>query len=164
MFAYCRNNPVSRKDVSGTDDIEVVDLDGNPTIDEDDICGASSANTQSNSLATYMGGVSDYYQSPQRGVPGHGWHGDSSWNQNVRTVASGGTHTELKGGVPSQTEAMQLIDEAGGSYMRVEGGHCAPNPHTYAHINYVVNGVKGTVRILAVEQEGVIYRDGHNWR
>lgn len=39
MFAYCRNNPVSRKDVSGTDDIEVVDLDGNPTIDEDDIVG-----------------------------------------------------------------------------------------------------------------------------
>jgi hypothetical protein len=40
----------------------------------------------------------------------------------------------------------------------------APNPHPYAHINYVVNGVKGMVRILAVEQEGVIYRDGLNWR
>ena len=47
---------------------------------------------------------------------------------------------------------------------RVERANGAPNPHTYAHINYVVNGVKGTVRIPAVEQEVVIYRDGLNWR
>ena len=44
MFAYCRNNPVSRKDVAGTEDLEIYiddgsdgDVDCSP-LDPDDVC------------------------------------------------------------------------------------------------------------------------------
>ena len=44
MFAYCRNNPVSRKDVTGTVDLQVFLDDGSDgdvdcfPIDPDDVC------------------------------------------------------------------------------------------------------------------------------
>ena len=162
MFAYCRSNPVRRKDVQGT--IEEDCLNGD---DKDELfvdhdggyCGRPH-----NPLANYMDGVSQSYESPHRGVSGKGWHGDANWRQTVQAIAGGETHTVFRGSVPSQAEAMQLIAEAGGTYMRVEGAHAAPNPHSYPHVNYVVNGIKGTVRILAVEQEGVITHVGNIWR
>ena len=45
MFAYCRNNPVCRKDVSGRDDVECTDLDNNDFTDDEDYFGAGGAGT-----------------------------------------------------------------------------------------------------------------------
>ena len=42
MFAYCRNNPVTRVDFSGTWDVDCFDSDGNPITDEKDQWGRSS--------------------------------------------------------------------------------------------------------------------------
>lgn len=68
MFAYCRNNPVCRKDASGTDDVTVYMDDGsdgtayNEPIDEDDVCtgGTGSlygADTVSTGQTTYSFGL-----------------------------------------------------------------------------------------------------------
>ena len=167
MFAYCRNNPACRVDISGTVDMNCLDEaddDFDVTPGEDDLGYTSGGGgSQGNPLASYMADVTKSFQTPQRGVSGNGWHGDSAWRQNVQTVSSGGTNSTLRGGVPTQGQAMQLVAEAGGNYMRVEGPHCAPNPHIFPHINYVINGTKGTVQILCVEQGGVIHYDGTGW-
>ena len=39
MFAYCRNNPVSRKDVSGTNDVDCFDSDADPSDDDEEFAG-----------------------------------------------------------------------------------------------------------------------------
>ena len=43
MFAYCRNNPVVRLDISGTYDVDCFDSDCNPTTDEKEMWGRSSS-------------------------------------------------------------------------------------------------------------------------
>ena len=87
--------------------------------------------------------------SSSRGVGGKGWVGDKAWRENVSTVGKGGTITSLNGGVPSKAQAMQLINQSGGTALRIEGAHQFPNPHNYSHINYVTStGVKGTIKIL----------------
>lgn len=84
-----------------------------------------------------------------RGVGGKGWEGDLTWRNNVNTVSNGGTITSLNGGVPTQEQATRLINQAGGTITRIEGPHSFPNPHTFAHINYVTKtGAKGTIKIL----------------
>ena len=45
MFAYCRNNPVCRKDISGRDDVECTDLDNNEFTDNEDYFGGGGAGT-----------------------------------------------------------------------------------------------------------------------
>ena len=87
--------------------------------------------------------------SSSRGVGGKGWVGDRTWRKNVSTVGKGGTITSLNGGVPSKAQAMQLINQSGGTALRIEGAHQFPNPHNYSHINYVTStGVKGTIKIF----------------
>ena len=87
--------------------------------------------------------------SPSRGVGGKGWVGDKTWRENVSTVGNGGTITSLNGGVPTKAEAMQLINQSGGTALRVESGHEFPNPHNFYHINYTTStGTKGTIKIL----------------
>ena len=162
MFAYCRSNLVCRVDKLGLvemDCFDQIDDEIDVTPGEDDL-----GYTSGNPLAAYMEKVTSFFQSPQRGVAGKGWDGDTGWRLNIHAIATGGTHTTLKGGVPTQSQAMQLIAEAGGNYMRVEGAHDAPNPHNYPHINYFVNDIKGTVRILLTEQEGAISNDGNRWK
>ena len=45
-------------------------------------------------------------------------------------------------------EDILLFGEAGGTYLRTEGPHMAPNPHRFKHINYhTATGVKETIRI-----------------
>ena len=61
--------------------------------------------------------------SSLRGVGGKGWVGDKTWRENVSTVGKGGTITSLNGGVPSKAQAMQLIDQSGGTALRIEGAH-----------------------------------------
>lgn len=55
MFAYCRNNPIRRKDISGTTDVDIFDDNGSNILDEDKTYGggrggsAPSGNTGGNS-------------------------------------------------------------------------------------------------------------------
>ena len=87
--------------------------------------------------------------SSSRGVGGKGWVGDKTWRENVSTVGNGGTITSLNGGVPTKAQAMQLINQSGGTPLRIEAAHQFPNPHNYTHINYVTScGVKGTIKIF----------------
>ena len=87
--------------------------------------------------------------SSSKGVGGKGWIGDKTWRKNVSTVGNGGTITSLNGGVPTQSQAIQLITQSGGTILRIEGAHQFPNPHNYPHINYVTeNGTKGTIKIF----------------
>ena len=87
--------------------------------------------------------------SSSRGVGGKGWVGDKTWRENVSTVGNGGTITSLNGGIPTKAQAMQLINQSGGTPLRIEGAHQFPNPHNYTHINYVTSsGVKGTIKIF----------------
>lgn len=88
MFAYCRNNPVCRVDVGGTADMEVVDLDGNPSIDEDDIQGGGGA-----------GGNGGYSSGGNGGSSGGGTpiyrYGGTSPNNLVPTTRDVKTNTGL---------------------------------------------------------------------
>ena len=88
---------------------------------------------------------------PERGVGGKGWEGDKTWRENVNTVRNGGTITELNGGVPTQSQGVRLVEQAGGQVVRIEGAHPLPNPHTYPHINYIVNGIKAALKIIMKE-------------
>lgn len=66
----------------------------------------------------------------------------------MKKVGEGGTIKDLNGQVPTQQEAIDLINEAGGTVNRIEGPHNAPNPHDFNHINYTTpNGGKGTIKI-----------------
>ena len=63
MFAYCRNNPVSRIDISGTADVDYFDQDGNPCTEERDQWGkqsggktSSSGSSSNGPTITYLGG------------------------------------------------------------------------------------------------------------
>ncbi len=64
MFAYCRNNPVSRIDLSGTEDVDVVDLDGNPLTDDDEIAGGGGGGGSGTS-GTTIGAVGNGGQGPK---------------------------------------------------------------------------------------------------
>ena len=89
----------------------------------------------------------------QHGVGGKGWRGDKSWKYNVEMVRGGGDVTSLKGGVPTQQEALDLIKEAGGEVIRVDLGHSpgGVSTHTYPHIHYKINGSeKNVIRIIEV--------------
>ncbi len=84
----------------------------------------------------------------KRGVGGKGWRGDKVWKKNVKKVEEGGTIKELDGGIPSEEEAIALINESGGIVLRIEEAHPYPNPHNFRHINYTTFfGGKGTIQI-----------------
>ena len=57
MFAYCRNNPVCRVDISGDYDEDILDADGNPATKEED-WGRSSTGSKNTSGAGQSGGDS----------------------------------------------------------------------------------------------------------
>lgn len=87
-----------------------------------------------------------------RGVGGKGWKGDKTWKENVNTVAEGGDILELNGGVPTGTQARELIDEAGGTIGRYHPAH-APggiSTHTYNHIHYrTASGRRSAIHVLS---------------
>ena len=57
MFAYCLNNPVCRKDISGTTSVEIFDPDGNPLRDDDrEFAGGRMGNGGSNEPTESIGG------------------------------------------------------------------------------------------------------------
>ncbi len=84
MFAYCRNNPVRRIDISGTADADLVDEDGRPLESEDiekdagaGAPGSSTANSNGsgsgNAGGTYNfnGNHNEWY------MQSHGWTHDT---------------------------------------------------------------------------------------
>ena len=90
-------------------------------------------------------------QTQSRGVGNKGWVGDKTWKENVATVKNGGTITSLNGGIPTEGQAIRLINESGGKILRIEGAHHFPNPHRYPHINYLTaQKIKGAIRILEI--------------
>ena len=84
MFAYCRSNPIIRKDASGTEDVSVTDV--------------NQDNKPQNDLGSPSGGGSGKTSINERGVGGKGWRGDPTWKQNDKIVAGGGDVRELNGG------------------------------------------------------------------
>ena len=88
----------------------------------------------------------------QHGIGGHGWRGDRDWRDNVRRVGEGGDQTSLKGGVPTENEAIDLINEANGSYVRTDSAHLPTHStHIYDHVHYLTErGIKGVIRIIEV--------------
>ena len=77
-----------------------------------------------------------------------GWSGTKVWKNLVEKVRSGGTIENFSGKIPTKSEALKMIEEAGGKVQRIEGPHLSPNPHNYNHINYTTpSGGKGTIKI-----------------
>ena len=56
--------------------------------------------------------------------------------------------TSLKGGIPTEQEALDLIREAGGEVIRVDLGHSpgGVSTHTYPHIHYKNGSEKNVIR------------------
>jgi RHS repeat-associated protein len=85
-----------------------------------------------------------------------GWAGQQGYNEAKNLLnepnTSQGTvdRRDLLGKVPSEEEAVKMIEDAGGKVERIEEGH-APggvSPHENPHINYTTSsGAKGTIDI-----------------
>ena len=80
MFAYCRNNPVSRKDITGTTDVALLE-DGTNLLDEEKSFDGGQINNNSSSYISGEGspgkGFDTYGQlKKEMGSPGEGneWH------------------------------------------------------------------------------------------
>ena len=58
MFAYCRNNPVRRIDISGTADADLVDEDGRP-LESEDIEKDAGAGAPGSSNANHNGNLTN---------------------------------------------------------------------------------------------------------
>jgi hypothetical protein len=81
-----------------------------------------------------------------------GWNGSQSYRSVVSAVDEGGTIRGLNGVIPSRAQGVQLIEDAGGSVLRIEGPHAYPNPHDFTHINDLTNGgQRGTIEIAGLE-------------
>ena len=137
MFAYCRDNPVSRKDAFGTDDVSATDF--------------NQKNTPLDDLGNPSGlGSGGGNGKCVRGVGGKGWRGDQTWKQNVKTVAEGHDIRELNGGTPTVAEGRALIAEARGTYVSYHAAHPVGgiSTHTYNHIHYLTErGIRSTIQV-----------------
>jgi RHS repeat-associated protein len=82
-----------------------------------------------------------------------GWSGSKAYRDAVKQLKQPGTHENLGGKVPTQDEAVQMIEESGGSIDRIEEGHGpeSVSSHKGPHINYTTaSGDKATIIIQAV--------------
>ena len=84
MFAYCRNNPVIRIDISGDEDAVEIDLDGNPITDDEHLGGGGSTG---NSGGTTVGGPGST-STPSNSNNGN--NGNSSKRTSETTSIDGG--------------------------------------------------------------------------
>ena len=133
MFAYCRNNPVSRKDTSGTEDVCATDFNednnplndiGNPTGSGTGRSPASGATNSNNGISgsgskvdPFIGGA---YSSGQ-------YYANSPGNNPQYTPPEGG------GGVTSSTMVGSVrVTFAHG------GRHIDPATHNYRDIQEVI--------------------------
>jgi RHS repeat-associated protein len=82
-----------------------------------------------------------------------GWSGSKAYREARNQLKQPGTHENLGGKVPTQDEAVQMIEESGGTIDRIEEGHGpdSVSSHNQPHINYTTaGGDKATVIIQAV--------------
>jgi hypothetical protein len=81
-----------------------------------------------------------------------GWNSQQPYRQARKEMDQPGTHQALNGKVPTQEEAVRMIEENGGKIDRMDiEGHPpgGVSDHTYPHINYTTSsGVKATVKVL----------------
>ena len=119
-------------------------------------CGSGSSVSGLSKLFTRLRTAIPASEAGEIGLPFRtpwGWSGSAAYRAVVAVVRGGGTIEELGGVVPTQSQAVQLIIDAGGTIQRIEGPHAPPNPHVFPHINYTTpSGWKGTLRILEVEE------------
>jgi RHS repeat-associated protein len=84
-----------------------------------------------------------------------GWHNSSPYRAARAQIDQPGTHETLYGKVPTQAEAVRMIEENGGKIQRIEGPHppgSVAEVHNFSHINYTTSsGMKATVRIQGLE-------------
>ena len=102
MFAYCRNNPVSRKDASGTEDVSVEDFneDDNPLNDLGNPSGGGGGRG--------LGVKSSYYTSQR--VQAYDWQWQNS-AYNLSPTSSSGTSTNLESISTGRTEPANLQEK-----------------------------------------------------
>jgi hypothetical protein len=112
-----------------------VEPDQKPTIEPEDVAKIARLASPLGALLSLSG--DEPAPRPQRGVGGKGWVGDATWRGNVATVRAGGTIRTINGVVPTEEEAIHLIESSGGRVQRIEGPHEPPNPHDFKHINYL---------------------------
>jgi len=83
-----------------------------------------------------------------------GWRGSPPWRNAVRVVERGGTIRGVMGKIPSYDEAVMLLEDAGGTIVRVEGPHSATSVAAsidFPHINFLTSsGKKGHLEILSL--------------
>ena len=70
MFAYCRNNPVCRKDISGTTSVDIFDSDGNPLTDDDQRIDGGKMGDSGNGTNTQTVKVGGSANAPDAGSQG----------------------------------------------------------------------------------------------
>lgn len=113
------------------------------------------------------GGISIAMALPGIGAEGRlgvkltrwGWSGQQKYRAAVRLIGTEAktaiTHLDVFGKVPTQAEALELIEQARGLVNRIEEAHLpgGVSTHTFPHINYTTRGgTKATVRITEVVQ------------
>jgi hypothetical protein len=87
-----------------------------------------------------------------------GWRNSPSWRAAAKQIGEAGHNTtlmELGGNVPTESEAVSMIQSQGGKIIRIEEPHAAGgvSTHTFPHINYETStGSRVTIRIQAVGQ------------
>ena len=96
MFAYCRNNPVIRIDITGTTDAEYDDWDCNPTTDEDGLGKTSSVGQGPVPSATVQSSNPQTTYSNAKTVP-------QNSTSSFQTDTSKSTKSGFRAGLQKQT-------------------------------------------------------------
>ncbi len=82
-----------------------------------------------------------------------GWDNTPPYQKALNELKRAGTHETLNGRVPTLDEAIRMIEDSGGKFLRKESPHRpGRSTHTYYHVNYAIaNGDLATVRVQAWE-------------
>ena len=79
-----------------------------------------------------------------------GWDSTPSYNKAIAELSQPGTHETLNGRIPTREEAVRMIEEIGGTVVRIEEGHPpGRSTHNDPHINYYLPRGKGDRLIRA---------------
>ena len=166
MFAYCRNNPVKRKDATGTDDVCVTDFneDNNPLNDLGNPSGGGGGGGGG------LGVKSSYYTSQR--VQAYDWKWqNSSYNQSSTSFSETAVsipqeakdilaHVDQKGCAPQGYKGGKIFQNDGrqGSQVLPSSGMPYREYDIYPHIKGVP---RGTERIVVGVDNSVWYTDNH---
>ena len=142
MFAYCRNNPVCRKDISGNEDVTAYFDDGsdgtayNEPIDPDDACAGSKTGTLTS------GNVGGSSSSSLAGKNNSGGHTIGTGHA-PKSGAPGSKYTQISSDGQKRIISETTYDENGMPIQRIDYSgrdHGIGLPHIHVFINGMVNG------------------------